>query len=39
MHCFEDGLEADPADSLELDLDKEVEKCRRYIEKDLKNLR
>ena len=24
MHCFEDGLEADPADSLELDSEEEV---------------
>ncbi|MDE7193188.1 MAG: hypothetical protein K2O14_04380, partial [Oscillospiraceae bacterium] len=39
MHCYEDALEADPDDTAGLDLEKNIEDCRRYIEKDLKNLR
>lgn len=39
IHCFEDGLEADPDDSSGLKLDKEIEDGRAYIEKNIKTLR
>ena len=32
IHCFEDGLEADPNDSLGFELDKEIEDARVNIE-------
>lgn len=39
LHCYEDGLEADPDNISGLDLEKEIADCRGYIEKDLKKLR
>lgn len=39
IHCFEDGLEADPNDSLGFELDKEIEDARVNIEKDINTLR
>lgn len=39
MHFYEDALEADPDDTAELGLKKEIGDCQSYIEKDLKKLR
>lgn len=39
MHFYEDALEADPDDTAELGLEKEIGDCQSYIEKDLKKLR
>lgn len=38
MHCYEDGLQADPSDAAGLNLKQEIDNCRAQTEKDLELL-